>query len=347
MSNEGEVAGRPRLAIADVARAAGVSPMTVSRVLNDKPGVGDLTRARIKQMMSELGYRPNPTAVALKRGISRVVAYVSPFNELRGSIVDTLIGVERAAREAGWTVVMQSLDDLTPASVRSATDTLARNAVDVAIVVSPVDATSDALRELDAEVPAVGIWTPASALEPIAGPDVQRAAEAATEYLLRLGHKTVAHVSGPLGWMVTEHHRVGWERTLAAAGREIIPPVPTDWTPDDGRRAGLELLQDRRVTAVFAANDGLALGVMHAARDLGRRVPEDLSVIGYDDLPEAAHYAPALTTIAQDFADIGVRAFDAAMQRIGEPVGPKREFPRPRVRIRESTAAPRPAVDAD
>src|SRR5262245_12063399 len=109
--------GRSRLGIADIARAAGVSPMTVSRVLNDKPGVGDATRARVKRMVADLGYRPNPTAVALKRGSNRVLAYLSPFNELRGSIVDTLIGLERAARSAGWTVVVQSLDDITPEAV--------------------------------------------------------------------------------------------------------------------------------------------------------------------------------------------------------------------------------------
>ncbi|MET0885683.1 MAG: LacI family DNA-binding transcriptional regulator, partial [Mycetocola sp.] len=106
--------GRSRLVIADIAKAAGVSPMTVSRALNDKPGVSDQTRLRIKRMVEDLGYRPNPTAIALKRGRNRVVAYVSPFNELRGSLVDTLIGLERAARAAGWSVVVQPLDDLTP-----------------------------------------------------------------------------------------------------------------------------------------------------------------------------------------------------------------------------------------
>jgi DNA-binding LacI/PurR family transcriptional regulator len=332
---------RSRLVIADVARTAGVSPMTISRVLNDKPGVSDATRARIKRMMTDLGYRPNPTAVALKRGSNRVLAYVSPFNELRGSIIDTLMGLERAARAAGWTVAVQSLDDMSAESVRAAAAALARNAVDVAVVVSPVDSTVDALRELDAAVPAVGLWTPAAALEPVAGPDVQLGAEAATEYLLQLGHETVAYVSGPVGWMVTDHHRVGWERALRAAGREVIDPVPTDWTPDDGRRAGLELLQDPRVTAVFAANDVLALGVMHAARDLGREVPRDLSVVGYDDLPEARHYLPSLTTVAQDFAGIGGRAFAAAMDRIGEPHEAAPSARRPRVQIRESTSAPR------
>lgn len=338
---ESENGGRTRLVIADIARAAGVSPMTVSRVLNDKPGVGEVTRLRVRRMLDDLGYQPNPTALALKRGRNRVVAYVSPFSELRGSIVDTLIGVERAARAAGWTVAVQSLDDVSPAAVRAAARSLARNAVDVAVVVSPVDSTAEALRELDAQVPAVGIWTPRDGLDPIAGPDVEASAEAGTRYLLQLGHETVAYVSGPVGWMVTEHHRIGWERALRAAGSSILPAVPTEWTPDDGRRAGLELLQDPRVTAIFAANDALALGVMHAARDLGREVPGDVSVVGHDDLPEARHYVPALTTVSQDLASIGVRAFHAAMRRIGEAApGPQPQV-RTRIEIRESTAAPR------
>jgi len=337
----GQSSERPRLAIADIARHAGVSAMTVSRVLNGQPGVGEVTRARVRQIVTDLGYRPNAAAAALKRGSSRVIGYVSPINELRGSLIDTLFGVEQAARAHGWSVTVQPLDDLSSAALESAKEALVRSAVGVAVIVSPLTATSDALRSLADAVPSVGIWTPDEALPPVAGPDVELGAQAATEYLLQLGHATVAHVSGPVGWMATERHRIGWERALRAAGRTAPDPIATDWSADDGRRAGLQLLEDRAVTAVFAANDLLALGVMHAARDIGRTVPDDLSVIGYDDLPEASHYVPALTTVSQDFHGIGVRAFHAALARVGEESSESAPATRPPyVTVRESTAPP-------
>ncbi|MBF8192596.1 LacI family DNA-binding transcriptional regulator [Nonomuraea sp. K274] len=342
MTTEGAESRRlqPAAGIAEVARVAGVSNMTVSRVINDQPGVGARTRARIRVIMEELNYRPNSTARALKTGRPTSIGIICLATTLYGPAV-TLFGVEQAARAAGFSANVISLNAITKVTLEQATAQLRQLPVAATIIISPLSSSAESLRDLPDEPPTVAIWAPSDLDVSVAAVDHEHAAAAATQHLVSLGHETVWHVSGPLGWTGAEHRVAGWRRALEQADRPVPEPVEGDWTARSGFEAGLAILRDRAVTAVFAANDQMALGVLRAARVLGRRVPEDLSVVGYDDGPDSAYYSPPLTTIRQDFTLLGERALQLALARIGHPARPAPDtLVEPELVIRESTAPP-------
>jgi DNA-binding LacI/PurR family transcriptional regulator len=327
--------------IVDVARIAGVSNMTVSRVINDLPGVGDDTRLRVRAVMAELGFEPNWLGRALKTGRSKSIGVVCIGTPLFGPTA-TLFGVEQAARSGGYSTNVISLASITSSSLRAALIRLKAQQVAAIIVISPMSSSAEALRELPADIPTVAIWAPADVGVSVAGMDHQAAAATATRHLLEIGHATVWHISGPSGWTGAEQRMLGWRHALEEEGRDIPEPIVGDWTAQSGYSAGLRLLQDPRVTAVFAASDQMALGLLRAAYERGLRVPEDLSVVGYDDGPDSAFFSPPLTTMRQDFARLGSRAFDLAMSAVnGLPAPEYADTDAPQLVIRQSTAPPR------
>ncbi len=330
--------------IAEVARVAGVSNMTVSRVINDRPGVGAQTRDRVRAVMKELNFQPNTSARALKTGRPSAVGIVCPATTLYGPAA-TLFGVEQAARAAGFSVNVISLKTITEAGLRQAMAQLRQLPIAVVIIISPLSSSAEALRELPEEPPTVAIWAPSDLGLAVAAVDHERAAAVATEHLLSLGHRTVWHVSGPVGWTGSEQRTIGWRRALERAGRRVPAPVEGDWTARSGFESGLAILRDPSVTAVFVANDQMALGVLRAAQTLGRRVPEDVSVVGYDDGPDSAFYSPPLTTMRQDFTRLGERALHLALAKIGHADHPVPDaLVEPDLVVRESTAPARDAV---
>jgi DNA-binding LacI/PurR family transcriptional regulator len=323
----------------DVAAAAGVSAQTVSRVLSDHPNVQEATRRRVLAAVEELGYRRNNTARALVTGRSKTIGVLTlaTNNYSRSSLA---LGVELGAREAGYTVnsVTSSL------SVQALTDAVSRlllQGVDGLIIATPLREAAAKVRQLTARIPTVTTDASAGGGDGLVGVDQDLAAVLATRHLLDLGHKTVWHVAGPVEWSVAASRLESWRRTLTEAGREVPPELHGDWSPESGYRNGLILGRMPEVTAILVASDEMAFGVIRALSELGRRIPEDVSVVGIDDIDLAAYANPPLTTIRQSFEDTGRRAVLHLIAQIENPdLGDYPELVAPTLVVRSSTAPP-------
>jgi DNA-binding LacI/PurR family transcriptional regulator len=330
-------AAAPRAVVmADVARLAGVSQQTVSRVLNDSPHVRPDTRERVREAIRKLEYRPNRLARALVTGRSRTLGVLSFDTTLYGP-ASTLFAIERAAHEAGYFVSIASLRSLDAASVRSAVERLREQGVDGVLAIAPQVSAAAGLLQAPADVPIVATEAGQPGAVPLVAVDQQAGARMATQHLLDLGHRTVWHIAGPRDWLEATDRIAGWRAALEAAGAAAPPPLPGDWSARSGY-ATAEMLAT--ATAVFAGNDQMALGLLRALHELGRRVPEDISVVGFDDIPEAAYFTPPLTTVRQRFDEIGARALRLLLERIEG--GPARSATvAPELVVRESSAPPR------
>jgi DNA-binding LacI/PurR family transcriptional regulator len=332
---------RPRAPVmADVGRLAGVSHQTVSRVINGSPRVRPETRERVLAAMRELGYHPNPVARALVTGRSNTLGVVSFDTTLYGP-ASTLVGIERAAHEAGYFIIVASLKALDRASVADAVDRLRRHGVDGVLVIAPLEVSADALRHAPHDVPLVSVEAGPPEAVPVVAVDQHAGAVSATQHLLDLHHKTVWHIAGPAEFLEAQQRLEGWRATLTAAGARIPEPLEGDWSARAGYDLGRRLSGDPDVTAVFAANDQMALGLLRALHEAGREIPRDVSVVGFDDVPEAPFFTPPLTTVRQDFDELGSRSLRVMVATIeaGEqvPAGPPVA---PELIIRSSTTVP-------
>ncbi|WP_214109568.1 LacI family DNA-binding transcriptional regulator [Acrocarpospora catenulata] len=331
--------------MADVARAAGVSHQTVSRVLNEHPNVREETRIRVLAAIDRLGYRRNMVARALVTRHSRTLGVVSFDTTLYGP-ASTVYGIERAARAAGYFVSIVSLRTIDRAGVCDAVDYLGDQGVDGIVVVAPQRSAADALADLPTNIPIVAVEGEQEGETPVICVDQMEGARLATSHLLDLGHETVWHISGPSDWLEAEGRVEGWRRTLTAAGREVPELLGGDWSPRSGHAAGRRLatLAERpgRVTAVFVANDQMALGVLRAFAEAGVRVPEQVSIVGFDDIPESEYFTPPLTTVRQDFGAVGRHSIEVLLRRIESPsaAGPERMVILPTLVLRASSSAP-------
>ncbi|TMB24410.1 MAG: LacI family DNA-binding transcriptional regulator [Deltaproteobacteria bacterium] len=288
----------------DVAKLAGVSHQTVSRVLHDSPHVRRGTRERVLAAIRKLDYRPNPVAQALVTGRSRSLGVVSFDTTLYGP-ASTLLGIEEAAHDRGYAVSIASLRSLNRASVVGAVQRLRDQGVDGVVVIAPQRAAVDALLHLPPEVPVVAVEAGPDDSVPVVAVDQIAGAAAATRHLLELGHRNVWHIAGPKDWLEAEQRIEGWRSALRAAGAAEPPLFRGDWSARSGYDVGEHLLAEAGVTAVFAANDQMALGLLRRLHEAGRETPGEISVVGFDDIPEAAYFTPPLTTVRQDFAEVG------------------------------------------
>jgi DNA-binding LacI/PurR family transcriptional regulator len=333
--------GRRRTAVmADVAKLAGVSHQTVSRVVNGSAHVRPETRRRVLAAMGELDYRPNPAARALVTGRSRTLGVVSFDTTLYGP-ASTLFAIEQAAHAAGYFITIVSLLVLDRASVLSAVERLRVQGVDGVLVITPQEGAAEALVNLPTNIPVVAVEAGRPNSVPFVAVDQFAGALSATQLLLDLGHKTVWHVAGPRDFLEAQQRVDGWRSTLEAAGAEIPPVLVGDWSPRSGYRLGQQLAEDRDVTAIFVANDQMALGVLRALHEHGREIPREISVVGFDDIPEAQYFTPPLTTVRQDFSEMGrsaMRMLLELMQSSGQP--PQRVTIAPELVVRRSTARP-------
>jgi DNA-binding LacI/PurR family transcriptional regulator len=323
----------------DVATAAGVSHMTVSRVLNGSAQVSPATKARVETALRRLGYRPNAAARALATGRSGQLAVVFFDTTLFGP-ASSLFAIEQAARRENYSVSILSLPQLDSASMTDAVARLRANAVDGTIIVAPHTTAARALRTVPPDLPAVVVGGAVTPGLPSVALDQEAGARLATEHLLALGHRTVWHVAGPDDWVDARGRLKGWRKALQRAGAEVPAPLTGDWSASSGFDAGRRLAANPDVSAIFVANDHMALGVLRALTDAGRRVPHDVSVIGFDDVPEAPYFPPALTTVRQDFEIVGTQAVTLLLRRMaGEPTAAKTILAA-QLTIRASTAAP-------
>jgi DNA-binding LacI/PurR family transcriptional regulator len=327
--------------MADVARVAGVSHQTVSRVINDADHVRPETRERVLRAMVELDYRPNPVARALVTGRSRTLGVVSFDTTLYGP-ASTLFGIERAAHTEGYFVSIVSVTSLDRASVLGAVERLRAQGVDGILIITPQELAAEAVLHVPPDLAVVAVEAGPEEQVPVVAVDQFAGAVAATEHLLALGHRTVWHVAGPSDWLEARQRIDGWAAALDAAGADAPPLLTGDWSARSGYELGRRLATVRDVTAIFAANDQMALGILRAVHEAGREVPRDLSIVGFDDIPEAQFFTPPLTTVRQDFNEMGRQSL---MLLIGEIAAPQRSSSRvvvdPELRIRDSTAPPR------
>ncbi|MFC9328737.1 LacI family DNA-binding transcriptional regulator [Kitasatospora sp. NPDC057015] len=295
--------------MADVAKLAGVSHQTVSRVLNGSPNVSERTKVKVVAAIRELDYRPNSAARALVTRRSKTLGVVSFASTLYGP-ASMLDGLEQAARSAGYYVSVASLRSLDTRSVQEAVDRLREQGVEGIAVIAPQTSTAGRITEVSSSIPMVAVGTGARSATPRVAVDNAAGAAAATRHLLDLGHRTVHHLAGPAGWLESRERQEGWRRTLEAAGAPVPRVAAGDWSSRSGYAAGQEIARDREITAVFCANDHTALGVLRALHEAGRSVPGDVSVVGFDHIPESAYLIPPLTTVQQDFGEVGRRALE-------------------------------------
>ncbi|MET0726208.1 MAG: LacI family DNA-binding transcriptional regulator [Leifsonia sp.] len=322
----------------DVAKLAGVSHQTVSRVLNDLPGVRASTRVRVEAAMAELAYTPSPAARTLASRRSQTIGLITAGRPDYGPS-NAALGFNEAARAADFTVTQASMREVDAQSLRNAVAMMVRHNVSAIVLISGERAAIEATRSIRLDVPFVAFASePVDGLHQVAM-DQFDGARIAVEHLIALGHRRIRHVAGLADAMDAGERLRAWRETLQANGLPLSEPLVGTWTSESGYEAGRILARERDFTAVFVANDQMALGVLHAFRDAGIRVPEDVSVIGFDDIPEAAHFAPPLTTMRQDFDGLGRDIMATVLDVMGdEEHAPDRIARLPQLVVRGSTA---------
>lgn len=336
MSDPRSAPRRP-IGVRDVAALAGVSRQTVSRVLNEHPDVAPETQERVRAAMIQLGYRMNNAARALGTRRSRTLGVLAS-DALQYGPSRSLAALEAAARGAGYWLSAAFADAADTDAVLAAVDHLVVQGVEGIVVVAPHTQTLEALSALRIDVPIVTLH---SAGLGATGLSVDQAAGArlAVAALADAGHTRIAHLAGPADWLEAESRAEGFAAELAARGLTPGPVIAGDWSAGSGHAAG-DPIRRSGVTAVFAANDQMALGLLGALHEAGLAVPGDVSVVGFDDTPDAAYYWPALTTVRQDFEELARRAVAAV---IGGPGADSAVLPpvAPVLVSRASVAPPR------
>lgn len=295
----------PRPTIRDVARHAGVSHQTVSRVINGRDDVLPETRALVEAAINELGYRPSAIARSMARGQTHTLACISP-NLTDYTFASLIEGAELEARRHGYFMLSSSASD--PGAFRALVDELVgHRRVDGLIVINPY---SDSRHEhIPQNFPVVFVGA-RSHDKPISSVclDDENVAYEATRHLISLGHVQIGMVTGPMKEDCSRDRAEGYRRALQEAGIKFDQTlvVEGDWSATSGKDALFSLVnRESMPTAIFAQNDRMAMGVLRAARDAGLKVPSQLSVIGVDDMPLSSYFDPPLTTMRQDMPLIG------------------------------------------
>lgn len=326
---------RRRMTIKEVARAAGVSTQTVSRVLNNRPDVAFETLERVRQIIADTGYTPNMLARSLTQGRTNnigVVAYgLDYFGPCR-----VLTGIEQQAADLGYAISLNLIHEPETCDVEGLLNALVSRQVDGVIWAIPEVGENRIWShgtgpELPLPVVLVGGMSGQTSLMSIA---IDNAAigRIATEHLLAGGARRVGIITGPLSWWEARQRRLGWYGALEAHGLTVDehPVAFGDWSPNSGEQGLHELLEQHPdLDAVFASNDQMALGVLHAAHRLGRRIPEDLAVVGVDNIAEASHFWPSLTTVHQPLRDAGALAVREIDRSIAAVPGSRRPVETP------------------
>jgi DNA-binding LacI/PurR family transcriptional regulator len=328
--------------MADVARLAGVSHQTVSRVINGQNNLRPATREKVEEAIRQLGYRPNTAARALVTRKSATLGVIGSKSGYWGpSTVHRTI--QAAGRDAGYFVSSVNLQRNTREELVDAIDHLRNQGVEGIVLIS---ATDDAVEVARAQeqwgVPVVVVEGDPAKTPWTVGVDQVAGAELGTRHLIDLGHVDIVHLAGPQEWTEARARLLGWQNAMYAAGLRPSQHVVGDWSAASGFEAGREIARRDDVTAVFCANDQMALGLLRALTEAGRTVPagpRGVSVVGFDDIPEAPYLIPPLTTVRQDFEAVGRRAIEILRAAMGGAPSPERLI-NPELVVRASSAAP-------
>ncbi|MHA3722942.1 LacI family DNA-binding transcriptional regulator [Leucobacter sp. HY1910] len=330
--------GAGRANIYDVAKLAGVSHMTVSRVLNGHPNIRDTTRKRVDDAIVQLQYQRSATAraLAMRKAMRLGVLVDNPVEYGPNSMLHAF---EAAAHEAGYTVGSFTTTDDGSLSIEAALQGLLEQDIDGLCMIAPRESSLQTLQAHPTTVPQI-LLIPAT-LPGVATASVDQYAGAnlAVAHLIELGHERIAHLGGPADWFDARERKRGWSDALHAAGVPGGEYFEGNWTADCGYDWARSV-DATRFTAVFVANDQMALGVIHGLAERGISVPGRVSVVGFDDVPDSSHYLPPLTTVRQDFVALGELAVSLLVEAIGGTPSAQQTKISPRLVVRESTAPP-------
>ena len=340
-SHYGDMTEAPRRpSLADVARLAGVAPVTASRVANGQTNVVPATRQLVLDAMRTLGYRPNSAARALKSGSFRTIG-VAVFSLDTLGMMRTVDSIAAAAAAAGYAITLVPVSAASQTGLNGAFTRFGELAVDGLIVVVETH-----LRDTDRltlpSIPRVLVNAAAGASSPVVDADQAGGVRAAVEHLLGLGHRTVHHIAGPRGSFAAERREAAWREALVAAGAPVPPVRYGNWLSDGGYLQGAALAESGDCTAVLVSSDEAALGVYRAFAEHGLRIPEDVSVVGFNDIPEAQDFSPPLTTVRQDYRAVGERCVELLLEQLADGVSdePVTELVPTTLIVRASTAPP-------
>jgi LacI family transcriptional regulator len=320
--------GTQRATIKQVALEAGVSTQTVSRVLNSRPDVSPETRLRVQRVIERLAYRPSAVARSLIHKRTHTIGVVGSGLEYFGPS-RTLAGIERQAADLGFSVLLTLLHEPETEDLRPVlADMLSRQVEGIIWAAPEIDNNRSWIDTVGQPVVPIVFLT----MEPRSGATVvsidnREGGRLAAQHLLNQGRGNIALITGPLTWWEARERQLGWEEALTAAGRTVQPRQMAEgnWSPESGAIAFRRLrAQFPEMDAVFVSNDQMAQGLLHAAWQENVRVPEDLAVVGFDDIPEAAYSIPPLTTIRQETNELG----RAAVRALSELIAAWHEAPR-------------------
>ncbi len=337
-----------KITLTDIAREAGVSKQTVSRVINNNPDVARATRERVQVIIDRLGYQPNANARSLSARQSRIIGFIgSPIQDYGSR--SALIAIDRGAQEAGYRFVPYFLYDNSPEEVESNLRALLAQQPDA--VIWDVARTfhnklNHILGEIQTDIPFLSVSPRTDGVPYVMEIPQAEAVSDLVNHLYDEGCRNIGVITGNMNWSAAEERLRGWRETLAT---HDLPAEPRqiaegDWTPESGQEGTERLLtQFPEMDAILACNDQMALGALSALHARGIQVPQQIAVVGFDDVPEARFLTPSLTTIRQDFALYGTIQVNIALEMIQQQIStgefhfPPPKYMRPQLVIRESS----------
>ena len=327
----------------DVAALAGVSHQTVSRLVKGRTNIRPETRKRVEAAIRALNYKPNQAARSLATSRShRIGALVYEITEVGPSKI--MLGAISGARDAGYLLDIVNLDPNDDKAIEQSISMINQNDLDALMVFAPTDRVVEAISRVQLSVP-VYVESEANESLDTSGPTLnERGVGILVDHLAGYGHRRFFHIAGPRGWLAARGRERSYESALAARGLGSVGSYEGNWTAVSGYEAALRMPLDKGVTALFAGNDQMALGAMAALTERGVLIPEDVSVVGFDDIPEARFFRPSLTTVRLDFERQGRIAINRVLTTItGVNPDPQLQAVAPELFVRESSGpAPLP-----
>lgn len=322
----------------DVARLAGVSYQTVSRVINDHPYVSKETRQRVQAAIEALGYRPSKVATKLASKSSKIIAIVL-YGSWFSGLAEIALNVELTAKTSGFDVILINITE-PHKQLAEALESVKAWSVDGIIMIVPVQGLSfDEVRAICTNTPVVQIDSQRLPGVPSVVMDDTYGTQQMVEHLTQLGHTRFFEIGGPRGWFNAQIRHESCIQTLRSHGIEPPPYIEANWTVSGGYRAAQRIVEEgRSFTAIISANDNMAFGAIRALYEAGVQVPQDVSIVGFDDIPEAAYFFPPLTTVRRNSIQLGMVGFEYLLQIMDDPDTPAQQhLILPRVMFREST----------
>ncbi|MBV9873949.1 MAG: LacI family DNA-binding transcriptional regulator [Verrucomicrobia bacterium] len=324
----------------DVAARCGVSYQTVSRVVNGSPLVAEKTRVTVLKAIADLNYRPNLAARRLATRRSNLIGMIGSHMTYYGP-AQVMVSIEETAKRQGYNLIFSGVENPGETELLAAIDDLCEQQIDGLVIGVRFEGWIAAVRKHCREVPFVTVGNRIDDDIPGVVVDEFQGVRLATRHLLELGHQNIACISGPPDWPATQARYRAWHTTIKKAGRQPGPYVQGNWSTQSGYDAAIRLLRSGQpaFTAIVACNDHMALGALRALHANKIRVPRQISIVGYDDVPESRFFEPPLTTVHHDFVAEGERCVETLLRMINrESVDTTLQVLSPELVVRESTA---------